>query len=83
MSYHGQGIRIRVYQQWLSHEEMGPRAQSRTIRPAIYDEDTSACRKYTLVLRAWAVWRMTLTDWADRRLGRVRQVATDEGHVEA
>ena len=26
---------------------------------------------------------MSLTDWAERRLGRVRQVATGEGKVEA
>jgi hypothetical protein len=83
MSHHGQDIRVRVYQQGHSHEEMCPRAQSRTIRPTIYGDDTSECPKCTLVLRAWAAWRMALTDWAERRLGRVKQVATDEGSVKA
>ena len=83
MSYHAQDIRIRVYQQWLSDEEMGIVMASRSIRPAIYGEDARRCPKCTLVLRAWAVWRMALTDWPQRRLGRLRQVAADEAKVEA
>ena len=83
MSYHEQDIRIRIYHQWLSNEEMGARMASRSIRPAIYGEDARRCPKCTLVLRAWAVWRMALTDWPKRRPGRLRQVAADEAKVEA
>ena len=84
ISYHGQEyIRIRVYVRWLTDEEMGRTAQSRNIRPSIYGEDIHNCPKCQLVLRAWAVWRMKLDDWAERRLGRLRQVAADEAKVEA
>ena len=83
LSYYAQDIRIRVYQQWLSDEEMGTAMASRSIRPAIYGEDARRCPKCTLVLRTWAVWRMALTDWPQRRLGRLRQVAADEAKVEA
>ena len=68
---------------WLTDEEMGRKAQSRNIRPSIYGEDIHSCPKCQLVLRAWAVWRMKLGDWAERRLGRLRQVAADEAKVEA
>ena len=57
--------------------------QSRNIRPSIYGEDIHSCPTCQLVLRAWAVWRVKLHDWAERRLGRLRQVAADEGTVEA
>ena len=84
ISYHGQeDIGIPVYPRWLSDEEMGRRVQSRNIRPSIYGEDIHICPNCQLVLRAWAVWRMTLTGWAERRLGRLRQVAADEAKVEA
>ena len=83
MSYHAQDIRIRVYQQWLSDEEMGIGVASRSIRPAVYGEGARRCPKRTLVLRAWAVWRMALTDWPKRRPGRLRQIAADEAKVEA
>ena len=43
MSLLGQTIKIRVYQQWPSDEEAGPRAQSRSIRPTIYGEATTGC----------------------------------------
>ena len=62
---------------------MGRKAKSRTIRPAIYGKEIHNCPKCQLVLRAWAVWRMNLDDWAERRLGRLRQVAADEAKVEA
>ena len=84
ISYHGElDIRIRVYKRWLCKEEMGSKAQSRTIRPVIYGEEIHNCAKCQLVLRAWAAWRMSLDDWAERRLGRIRQVATDAATVEA
>jgi len=84
ISYHGElDIRIRVYKRWLCKDEMGSKAQSRTIRPMIYGEEIHNCAKCQLVLRAWAVWRMKLDDWAERRLSRIRQVATDEAKVEA
>ena len=57
--------------------------QSRNIRPAIYGEEIHNCPNCQIVLRAWAVWRMSLHDWAERRLRRLRQVATDEAKVEA
>ena len=56
---------------------------SRSIRPAIYGEGPRRCPICTLVLRAWAVWRMALTDWPKRRLGRLRQVEADEAKAEA
>ena len=84
ISYHGElDIRIRVYKRWLCKEEMGSKAQSRTIRPIIYGEEIHNCARCQLVLRAWAVWRMSLDDWVERRVSRIRQVATDEAKVEA
>ena len=73
----------RVYQQWLADEEMGTRSASRSIRPTIYGEDTTKCPRCTLAVRAWAVWRMALTGWPERRPERLKRVATDQATVEA
>jgi len=67
LSYHAQGIRIRVYQQRLSDEEMGLGVAAQSIRFAIYGEVARRCPTCTLVLRAWAVWRMAITGCAERR----------------
>ena len=60
---------------------MGSRLLSRSLNPLGYGEGPEECPKCVLVLRAWAIWRMQMHGWAERRPGRMRQVAADEAKL--
>ena len=70
-------VKVRMHNWCATEVHMGHWQMSKTITPATFGESRDNPTCSVLLLRAWALWRARLNNWADLRDGRSRQFASD------
>ena len=74
---------MRLYVQWARGSEGGRALMSRALAPALFGETMGSHPRAYALLRAWAFHRARQGGWVDRRRGRGRVLAKEEGELVA